>query len=341
MQLNRFALMMILVIAPLSSWATEQAPPLTATLHAMGGIPINISAWDLDEETFEAATEKITSRLEFLEAMMSTYRPESEISQINNGEKLESYPEELLDVLRRALDVSTRTDGAFDITVKPLVKLWKSSTKAGHLPTETEITDAMESVGYGKVNVTDEGVLELSQPGVMLDLGGIAKGYFADEAVLILRKAGATKCLVDCGGDISAYNDLDGEHGAIPFRVGVKNPLDKESILAVLELGYGAVVTSGNYERYYEIGGTRYCHIFDPRTGQPVENMLSVTLVASNGLYADAFATAVFVMGPEAAREFVEERSWLEAVIISGDGQGDPEVFVSSGLADKIEFVGK
>ena len=337
--------MITLVLVPMSLWATEPPPtppqPLTSTIYAMGGIPIHISAWDLDEEQFEAVTEKISTRLEELEAMMSTYRPESEISRINNGEKLESYPDELLDVLRRSLDVSTRTDGAFDITVKPLVKLWKASAKAGHLPTDSDISDALAHVGYDKVLVTDDGLLELTQAGVMLDLGGIAKGFFADEAVLILRKAGASKCLVDCGGDISAYNDLDGEHGEQPFRVGVKNPLDKENILAVLELGYGAVVTSGNYERYYEIDGKRYCHIFDPRTGQPVEDMLSVTLIASSGLYADAFATAVFVMGPEAGREFVEEQGWLQAVIISANEWGNPIIYVSTGLADKIEFMGE
>lgn len=341
MQLKHLVPLVTMLVIHLVAFADEPSVPQRATINAMGGIPVSISAWDLDQEQFEAAIEKITSRLEYLEAIMSTYQPESEISRINSGEKLDNYPDELLDVVRRALDVSERTEGAFDITVKPLVRLWKSSAKAGQLPMAAELADALDKVGYHKVVVTDDGLLELTQDGVMLDLGGIAKGYFADEAVLILRKAGATKCLVDCGGDISAYNDLDGEHGAEPFRIGLKNPLDRESILAVIELDYGAVVTSGNYERYYEIAGKRYCHIFDPRTGQPVEGMLSVTLVASNGLYADAFATAIFVMGAEAGREFVEQRGWLEAVIISGTGQGEPEVYVSSGLVDKIEFVGK
>lgn len=341
MQIKHIAPLVTLLVIHLVAWADEPSVPQSATIYAMGGIPVSISAWDLDQEQFEAAVAKVTSRLEYLEAMLSTYQPESEISRINSGEKLDSFPDELLDVVRRALDVSKRTDGAFDITVKPLVELWKASAKAGHLPTAGELEQALDKVGYAKLEVTVEGMLNFAQAGVKLDLGGIAKGYFADEAVLILRKAGATKCLVDCGGDISAYNDLDGEHGAEPFRIGLKNPLDRESILAVIELDYGAVVTSGNYERYYEIAGKRYCHIFDPRTGQPVEGMLSVTLVASNGLYADAFATAIFVMGADVAQQFVEDEPWLEAVIISGTGQGEPEIYVSSGLVDKIEFVGK
>lgn len=325
----------LLLAAAASAFAADT--PRKASLSAMGGIPINISAWGLDQESFETAVAEIGGRLEYLEAMISTYRPDSDVSRLNRGESLERTPPELSFLAFVANWIASETGGAFDITVKPLVELWQSCAAEQRLPTDAEYQAALAKVGYGGVSVLMDGTISFAQPGIMLDFGGIAKGYFADEAVDILRAAGATRCLVDVGGDIVTWQP-DGE-AVEPFRAGIRNPRGSGGVFAVISLDGGAVVTSGNYERYYEIDGQRYCHIFDPRSGRPVDGVLSVTLVTKSGIDADAYATAVFVMGPEVGGKFVERNDDLEAVIVFDAGSGGLEVYVSPGLVERFELL--
>lgn len=325
----------VLLLHPLCSLAADDAPQ-RQTITAMGGIPINISAWGIDQPSFKAAVTDITVRIETLEAMISTYRPASAVSRLNSGEILSAPPAELGYLVYMSTTISQSTDGAFDITVKPLVQLWRSCRISQALPTEAERLAALDLVDYRYVLLGADGQISFTRAGVMLDFGGIAKGYFADEAIAILKLAGAKRCLVDCGGDITSWQ-ADSEQGRA-FRVGIRDPQGGENIFAILDIPAGAVVTSGDYERFYEIGGEKYCHIFDPRTGQPVQNMLSVTLLAPTGIEADAYATAVFVMGAETGRQYVEDHAGLEAVIISRDADDQLEVFVSSGLIGSIEF---
>lgn len=311
----------------------------------MGGIPINISAWGMEQADFDEAVVDIAARVEELESMISTYREDSEVSRLNRGEKLDHVPHVIAQLAKDAWLTSGLTRGAFDITVKPLVELWRKCRKEQRLPTEDELSAARSKVGFQKYYATTERLgafkgsdsLILTEPGVMLDFGGIAKGYFADEAITILRLAGATRCLVDIGGDIVAWQADSAD--MTPFRVGINHPHSSGEIFAVLEIPTGSVVTSGSYERFYEIDGRRYCHIFDPRTGKPVEGMLSVTLTAPTGLAADAYATAVFVMGIEEGREFVENQPLLEAVIIAEGKNGGMEIYISPGLVEGIEFI--
>lgn len=325
---------LLLLSTAAQGWTADD--PRTASLSAMGGIPINLSAWGLDQAAFETAADAVGARIEYLEAMISTYRPDSEVSRLNRGEQLESTPSELSFLAFVANWIATETGGAFDITVKPLVVLWQTCAAEQRLPTTAECDQALATVGYSGVSVQMDGTISFVQPGTMLDFGGIAKGYFADEAVGILRDAGATRCLVDVGGDVAAWQP--DEPAAQPFRIGIRDPLGGGGIFAVVSLDSGAVVTSGDYERFYEIDDQRYCHIFDPRTGQPVEGMHSVTLVANSGIDADAYATAVFVMGPEVGSKFVERNELLEAVIVSDDGASGIEVYVSPGLVEHFEL---
>lgn len=342
MQTSRLIIAMALALAPQVAWAADE--PEKASLSAMGGIPINISAWGIEPASFDQAVKDIAARIEDLESMISTYREDSEVSRLNRGEKLVHVPHAIAKLAEDAWWTSGLTSGAFDITVKPLVELWRKCRKEQRLPTEDELSAARSKVGYHKYyartkrfgTMPGSDCLTLAEPGVMLDFGGIAKGYFADEAVSILRLAGSSRCLVDIGGDIVTWQEYS---AGAPFRVGINHPQHSGEVLAVLEISTGSVVTSGSYERYYEINGKRYCHIFDPRTGKPIEGMLSVTLTAPTGLDADALATAVFVMGIDAGREFVEAFNWVEAVIIAEGDDGGMEIYVSPGLVDRVEFI--
>jgi thiamine biosynthesis lipoprotein len=323
----------LLLSSPLLA-ADEQ--PARATFEAMGGIPINVSAWGLAAADFDAAVAAIEARVEDLESIISDYRPQSEVSRLNHGEVLESTPPELSTLAFIARFISGNTAGAFDVTVKPLVELWRECRAEQRLPTDAEYAAALATVGSTHYEVALDGSIAFDMPGVRLDFGGIAKGYFADEAVAILKAAGARRCLVDVGGDISTWQAAD--DAARPFRVGIRHPFGGDELYGVISLDGGAVVTSGNYERYYEIDGQRYCHIFDPRTGRPVEGMLSVTVCAPRGIDADAYATAVFVLGLEVGSRFIERQPDLEAVIVAGSGPDDVVEYISPGLRDRVEL---
>ena len=313
--------------------------PQRATLKVMGGVAVNISAWGIGQPTFDQAVLNIDARFQYLEAMMSTYKPDSEISRLNRGESVK-LPPEFIEVIKAALGFSSQTDGAFDVTVQPLIALWKKCAQQDRLPTEAERAEALGRVGYQHVQL-EGGKLSIDQPGVQLDFGGIAQGYFADEAVALLREAGARRCLVEVSGDIMSWQARE----VRPFTVGIKDPQHPDELLAVVSMDGGGVTTSGDYERFYEIQGRRYCHIFDPRTGQPIAGMASVTLFASTGIAADALATAVLVMGPTAGVRFVEQLQELQAVIVyevpspeAAPWKVEYEIYVSPGLRDRISY---
>jgi thiamine biosynthesis lipoprotein len=330
------ALAALLQLAAAASAADE---PQRATLQVMGGVAVNISAWGIGQSAFSQAVLNIDARFQYLEAMLSTYKPDSEISRLNRGESVK-LPPEFIEVVKAALGYSRQTDGAFDVTVQPLIALWKKCAQQNRLPTDAERSEALEGVGYRHVKLEGD-KLSIDEPGVQLDFGGIAQGYFADEAVALLREAGARRCLVEVSGDIMSWQARDER----PFTVGIKDPQHPEELLAVVSMDSGGVTTSGDYERFYEIQGKRYCHIFDPRTGQPISGMASVTLFAPTGIAADALATAVFVMGPTAGARFVEQHKELQAVIVcevpspgAGPGEAEYEVYVSPGLRDRISY---
>jgi FAD:protein FMN transferase len=331
------ACVFVLACYILPAWAADAGQPRTAKLEAMGGIPISVSAWGLTKAQFNQAVQDIKDCINLEESQLSTYQPNSAVTRLNRGETLAETPPSLTTVVRKALEIGKMTGGAFDITVQPLIAMWRQCRQEQRLPGAEECRAALAKVGYQRVRVLADGSIKL-EPGMQIDLGGIAKGYFSSLAVDILRKAGASRCLVAVAGDIVAWQELPAQQ---PFRVGVRDPLGSDGLLAVLEIPAGAVTTSGNYERFYEIDGHRYCHIFNPHTGQPVEGMLSVTLLAPTGIEADALATSVFVMGLEQGRRFVEAHEGLEAVIVASNGQGGMQVYVSPGLVDRIEFVKK
>jgi thiamine biosynthesis lipoprotein len=328
-------LIAILLLTAANASAADSAP-LKATFTAMGGIPINLSAWGLDQPEFEQVTAAITARIEELEGMISTYRPDSAVSRLNRGETLAETPPDLSFLVFVSRWISSETAGTFDITVKPLVELWRTCRNEQRLPAQAEYEAALANVGYFHLSVALDGSINFDQPGVMLDLGGIAKGFFADEAVRLLREAGATRCLADVGGDIVTWQAV-GEQ-VEPFRMGIRHPFGGDELYGVLELDTGSVVTSGDYERYYEIGGKRYCHIFDPRSGEPVSGVHSVTVTAERGIDADAYATAIFVMGLDVGSRFIERHPELEAVIIADNPAGELVEYVSPGLSGRVQF---
>lgn len=269
-----------------------------------------------------AAEAEITAILQGLDAALSVTDEQSALSACNaNGR---SSDETVLALWDAAALLCARTGGAVDPTVYPVVRLWGFTTQDYRVPDEAEIADVLALVGANRVQTAD-GTLRLP-PGMALDFGAFAKGYAGDLCRQALEARGVSGILT-LGGNIQTVGRKpDGSD----WVVGIADPDAPESYCLTLRVqGSRAVVTSGDYQRYFEQGGVRYCHIFDPATGCPVQNGLrSVTVVCDSGVTADGLSTALFVMGMEKAVEFWRQSSDFEAVFLDESGK----IFVTEGL---------
>lgn len=256
-----------------------------------------------DDAVAAAAIEAAHERIGDVNRLMSTYQEDSEISQLNQaarGTQI-AVSAETFECLKRALEICRLSGGAFDVTCRPLVGLWRAAGVRGTLPTDAELAAAVARVGCESVDLhaAVRGV-RLTQSGMEVDLGGIAKGYALDLAAEAIMDAGASSGLVDIGGDIRATGERS-------WRIGVRHPFraDRSETICVLEVNDRAVATSGNQERYTEIEGRRFSHIVDPRTGWPAEQAPSVTVIAADGTTADGWATALSVLDVEEGAELL------------------------------------
>jgi len=256
-----------------------------------------------------------------VDRLMSTWREDSEISRLNRakpGEWVALSPE-TYEVLVMAVEVAKKTDGAFDVTVGPLVDLWGFGPKSPPVPTEVPSDEAIEAaktvVGYTHIliDATNRRAARDAE-GVEVDLGGIAKGYAVDLAVKTLQRHGIKNALVEIGGETAAIG-LTEKHE--PWLIGVRHPSRPMGhFLTTIELRDGAIATSGDYFNVYSIKGRLYSHIIDPAAGKPItNNVCSVTVLAKECAPADALATGLMVMGPEKGIELVESMPGVEAII--------------------------
>ena len=292
-----------------------------------------------DAAAGRAALQAAEGALRDVEAMMSPFLAASPLSRFNAAPAGEAVPlpAELAGLLERARTFTERSDGAFDVTVGPIVQLWKRAGKAGRVPRESELAEARARVGMENLTVSDgEAVKKID--GLELDLGAIAKGYGVDKAAEAMRRtAGVRGGLVNVGGEVRSFG-AKGDGAA--WRIGVRHPF-RQGLYGVMVLGESAVATSGDYERFVEIGGVRYSHIVDPRTAQPVRQTHSVTVVSRGGdgrqpscTDADAWATALSVMGAAGLGRL--DGTGIEALVISGTPE-KPEIQMTPGFATLLE----
>lgn len=300
-----------------------------ATGNAMG------TTYSILADCPESLPRRVDAELARLNALLSTYDPHSELSRFNRapaGEALSVSPE-LVAVVDAAYVVAERTRGAFDATVAPLVALWGfGADAAGREPSDEEVAQTLGSVGYRRIaRNRDPPTLEKLLPAT-LDLSGIAKGYAVDRLAGLLTDVGCRAYLIEFGGEIRT---LGSPPGGGPWRVGVEAPSGSEHGKTLL-LATAALATSGDYRQYRETGGVRVSHVIDPRTGYPVRHRLaSVTVVADTAMMADAYATAMLVMGEVQARRFAGEMG-LAALFIVRAG-GSFQTFHSEAMAAYLE----
>ncbi len=282
----------------------------------------------------EALQEAVFSEMAGLEMLFSRTIPESEVSEINRmaGREAVAASEHLIYLLEKALYYGRISNGAFDPTIAPVLDSWGFLGQDYRLPGEEEIERLLPFVDYRLVEVNNNPpAVFLPHEQMAIDLGGIAKGYIVDQALEKLQEAGVTSAFINAGGDLAFIGGrADGE----PWRVGIRHPHDENKVIAVLSSLGGAIVTSGDYEREFEVDGISYHHIIDPQSGMPARDLASVTIVAHTATAADALSTAVFVLGPQKGLALIEELPGVEGVLITPG----LEVLVSSGLEGLLEL---
>ena len=282
--------------------------PLKQTEMIMGTL-VEITVIPANEKAIRQAFEALKK----VDALMSTYKEDSEISILNREGKAQ-VSEQTLEVIEDAIKFSNLTDGAFDITCRPLINLWKKAKKEEKVPTEEEIEEAISLVGYQRI-ILEGNQIRLGKEGMQIDLGGIAKGYAVDKAIEALKKNNIKRALVNAGGDLYALGtDRQGEK----WQIGVQDPREEDKIIDIIKVKDRAVATSGDYRRYFTLEGKRFSHIVNPKTGLTVQDVpMSVTIVGPGATTTDALSTGVFVLGPEEGMKLIESLPEVEGMIIS------------------------
>ena len=309
-----FLLLSVATLSPVASAEPELARfEFTQTEMA---VPIRIVLYAADSTTAGAAAQAAFGRFHELNAILSDYDPESELRRLCDASK-EGSPvrvgDDLWRVLERALDLSGRSDGAFDVTVGPVVRLWRSARQTKELPSPESIQAALARVGYRFVRL-DPGkhTVELLRPKMRLDLGGIAKGYAVDEALAVLRKRGIVHTMVEAGGNIGFGDAPPGKPG---WRVGIAPP-EPGPPREHLWLAGGHIDFRRHVAVSSIIQGKRYSHLINPKTGMPLVDHCQVTLVGPDGLSTDGVSTAVAILGPEKGLKLVDSLPDAAALIV-------------------------
>ena len=270
-------------------------------------------------ETAKTAIATAREEISRLEALLSPYRPDSDVSKINHNAANNPVPVsgDTFRVVKKALEISELTKGAFDITFAPVGKIWGLDKEKPHIPSEREIEKKLPLVDYRNV-ILDERkkTIAFAKTGMEIGLGGIAKGTVVDAAIRKIRSHGINDALVNAGGDLYAMG-LNRKRR--PWGIGILHPRNKDLFITTLDLSNRAIVTSGDYERMVEVGGKRYHHILDPRTGRVARKSISVSVVAPDAETADALSTALFVMGKDGGLSLVEKLPQVEALIVTAD----------------------
>jgi FAD:protein FMN transferase len=301
-------------------------------------IPVRITLYAPDEATANLASGRAYARFKQLDRCMSDYDPDSELSVLcRNGVPGRAQPvsDDLFRVLRAAEQISRMSEGAFDVTVGPLTELWRKTRRRQQLPPDEQLRTVLERVGWQHVRLNPHTqTVDLRVVGMKLDLGGIAKGYAADEALAAMADLGVTSALIDAGGDVVAGDPPPGKSA---WQIGIAPLEDPHGRPGrFLNLANAAVATSGDASQHVEIDGVRYSHILDPQTGMGVTTLSSVTVIAPDGMTADALASAVSVMGPQRGLELIESTDGTEAYVVTRDAAGVLHTHASSGVADYL-----
>jgi thiamine biosynthesis lipoprotein len=295
---------------------------------------VSITVSSDSEQKAKTAVDAAFKELERLERLLNYYSESSEVSLINKNAGINpvKVSKETIEIIDKAIYVSENTEGAFDITMGPVIALWDFQKKA--LPDDRMVKEKLKLVGYKNIAINkDDSTVFIKKKEAEINMGGIIKGYAADKAVEVLKNSGIKSGIVAIAGDIKTFGTRpDGEF----WKLGIQNPRQKgknDEILAAVELSDMAISTSGDYERFFEKNGMRYHHLLNPKTGYPAYGCQSVTIIARDGVFTDAFATGIFIVGPQNGMDVIK-RLGFDGVIVDKDGK----ILITEGIKDKIKM---
>jgi thiamine biosynthesis lipoprotein len=318
----RFSLAVTLLLAAVG--------PARADWHAreeaIMGTRISVEIWHEDAAAAEAAIVAVIAEMHRVDALMSTYKPASQISRVNREAAAGpvTVEPELARLVARALEFSAMSGGAFDITYASVGYLY--DYRAGKHPSDAEIAAALPAINWRHVVVdSSASTIRFLKPGVRIDLGGIAKGHAVDSCITLLAARGIRNATVTAGGDSRILGDRRGR----PWIVGIRHPDDRERVIARIPIEDAAISTSGDYERFFDEDGVRYHHIIDPKTGKSPHGVRSVTIIAPTSTLAEGLTKSVFILGPERGMALVAGQADVDAVVVTAEGK----VLYSRGLA--------
>jgi thiamine biosynthesis lipoprotein len=293
---------------------------------AIMGTAITVELWHKDDTQGRELAETIMDEMRRIDHLMSSYKPDSELSAINVGAASGpvTVSEELLSLIERALEYSVITTGAFDITYASAGQHY--DYRNNKKPDDAQLQAALPAIDYHHVKIDKSAsTVAFMHPGVRIDLGGIAKGYAVDRGMKLLQQAGVKTALISAGGDTRVI----GKRWDRPWHIGIRNPRDEENIVSMIPLENSAISTSGDYERFFEEDGVRYHHILDPKTGTSTHEILSSSIIGKYATDTDALSTSVFILGVDKGMQLIDSIPDTEAIII--DNKGD--MHYSAGLA--------
>ena len=306
--------------------------PLKRTEMMMGTV-ISVTLYD---STDEQILDKVFDKVKELEETFSINETGTEVDKINENAGIEAVKvsDDTMTVVKEGIYYSELSNGKFDITIGPLVKLWSIGLPEAKVPTQEEIDTIVPLTNYKDV-VVDEAnnTVFLTKPGMMLDLGGIAKGYSADVISQMLTAEGVKSAIIDLGGNIFAHGEkLSGD----AWKIGIQNPFStRGEIVGAISVTNKSIVTSGVYERYIEKDGVKYHHILNPETGYPYENDIAgITIISDKSSTGDALSTSVFALGIDEGIKFIENLDNVDAIFVTKDNG----IYLTSGIKDNFEL---
>jgi thiamine biosynthesis lipoprotein len=283
---------------------------------------------DVGESLLDVCVEEV-KRIEYLLTEFSNTSQTAKINQASGKEAVE-VDEETFQLIKRSLDISRLTQGAFDITAGVLKKLYNFKGGSFKMPDKSKIEQSLMKVGFQMITLTASNQVQLLSSGMHIGFGGIGKGYAADKVKKLLVHNGVTSGVINASGDLTAWGRrLDGN----PWKVAIADPNDKSKNIAWIPLEDASVATSGDYEQFFMHQGKRYSHTIDPKTGRPVQGIKSVTIVSPSAELSDALATAVFTMGVEVGLHFVSQLPQTHVLIIDENNK----VFTSKHIKLNLE----
>ncbi|MEG1482308.1 FAD:protein FMN transferase [Clostridium sp.] len=328
-----FFVTLMLVVGIVGCGEKKSKDPITRTELFMG-TAIKITIYDKSNEKI---LDKAFKRVIEIEDLVSINKEGTEITELNNnaGIKGVKLSDDSFNIVKKGLEYSKLSNGGYDLTIGPLVKLWSIGLPEAKVPNKNEIIDAIKKIDYKNVNINeDTKEVFLTEKGMMIDLGSIAKGYAADEIVKLLKENGVKEAIVDLGGNIYALGLKEGDK---EWKVGIQDPFtDRGNVVGSVKVSNKSVVTTGIYERFIEKDGVKYHHILNPKDGYPYKTELAgVSIIADESVDADGLSTLVFTKGLDEGIKFIESLDGVDAVFITENRN----VYTTDGIKDNFKMM--